>query len=86
MDHETDLGRPQPISPRSVADSSHYSGSIPIGDPKEEALARKVDEMGRQLEALKVKFDCPYEKDFNMAPAFTSEIMDEAIPPRFKMP
>ena len=52
----------------------------------EGALARKMDEMGRQLEALKVKSNRPYEKGFNMAPPFTPEIMDEAIPPWFKMP
>ena len=42
--------------------------------------------MDHQLEALKVKSERPYEKDFNMTPPFTSKIMDEAIPPRFKMP
>ena len=45
-----------------------------------------MDGIGRQLEALKVKSDRPYERDFNMAPPFTLEIMDKAIPPRFKMP
>ena len=33
-----------------------------------------------------MKSDRPYEKKFNTAPPFTSEIIDEAIPPRFKMP
>ena len=42
--------------------------------------------MGHQLEALKVKYDCPYEKDFNMALPFTLEVMDESIPSQFKMP
>ena len=42
--------------------------------------------MGRQLEALKVKSDRQYEKDFDMALPFTLEIMDEAISPRFKIP
>ena len=41
--------------------------------------------MGHKLEALKMKSECPYEKDFNMAPPFTSEIMEEVIPPWFKM-
>ena len=47
---------------------------------------RKVNEMGCQLEDLKMKSEHPYEKDFNMDPPFTLEIMEEAIPPWFKMP
>ena len=74
-----------PISPRSVASSSHYSRTLPITNPTEDALVRKVNEIGRQLEALKMKSERPYEKDFNTAPAFTSKIMEELIPPRIKM-
>ena len=74
------------ISPRSMMGSSYYSGTLPITSPMEDALVRKVNEMGRQLEALKMKSEGPYKKDFNMAPSFTPEIMDEAILPRFTMP
>ena len=42
--------------------------------------------MGRELEALRMRSERPYELDFNAAPAFTSEIMEQPIPPRFKMP
>ena len=74
-----------PISPRSMAGSSHYSKTLPITSPTEDALVRKVNEMGCQLEALKMKSEHPYEKDFNMALAFTSKIMEELVPPQFKM-
>ena len=75
MKHEVDLGYISPINLGSAANSSHYSRTIPIGDPWEGALAQKVDEMGHQLEALKVKSDRPYEKEFNMAPPFTLKII-----------
>ena len=42
--------------------------------------------MGHELEALKMRLEHPYELDFNAAPAFTSEIMEQVIPPWFKMP
>ena len=42
--------------------------------------------MGHQLEALRMKSERPYENGFNIAPAFTSKIMEEPIPPQFKMP
>ena len=35
---------------------------------------------------LKMRSKRPYELDFNAAPAFTSEIMEQVIPPQFKMP
>ena len=41
--------------------------------------------MGRKLEALRMKFEHPYEINFNVAPAFTSKIMEKPIPPWFKM-
>ena len=46
---------------------------------------RKVNEMGRQLKALKMNSERPYKEGFNMAPAFTSKIMEEPIPAWFKM-
>ena len=60
-----------PISSRSTVGSSRYSMTILISDPIEGALARKVDEMGHQLEALKVKYDHPYEKDFNTSELYS---------------
>ena len=49
-------------------------------------MVQKVDEMDHQLEALKVKLERSYEKDFNMALPFTLKIMDKVILPRFKIP
>ena len=42
--------------------------------------------MGCELEALRMRSEHPYELDFNAASAFTSKIMEQPIPPRFKMP
>ena len=42
--------------------------------------------MGRQLEALRMRSERPYELDFNTALGFTSKIMEDPIPPWFKMP
>ena len=47
---------------------------------------RKVNKMGRQLEALKMKSEHPYEEGFNTALAFISKIMEEPVSPWFKMP
>ena len=66
--------------------SSHYSGTLSITNPIEDALTRRVNEMGHQLEALRMKSERPYENHFNMAPTFTSKIMEKSVPPRFKMP
>ena len=68
------------ISLRSTVGSSHYSKVLPIINPTEDALVRKVDEIGHQLEALKMKSEHPYNKGFNMAPTFTSDIMEEPVP------
>ena len=68
-------------SSRSTVGSSHYLGTLLITGPIEDALVRKVNEMGRQLEALKMRFECPYEEGFNTASAFTSKIMEEPVPP-----
>ena len=69
-----------------MVSSLHYVGTLPIVDPTEDALVWRVNEMGDELEALKIKSEHPYESDFNMALAFTSKIMEEFVPPRFKMP
>ena len=42
----------------------------------EDVLARRVAEMGHELEALKMRSELPYDLDFNAAPAFTLEIME----------
>ena len=42
--------------------------------------------MGCELEALRMRSKHPYELDFNVAPAFTSKIMEQVVPPQFKMP
>ena len=63
------------ISPRSMVGSSHYSRTLLIVSPIEDVLVRKVNEMGRQLEALKMKSKCPYEEGFNMTLAFISKII-----------
>ena len=65
----------------SFACSSYYAGTLHIADPTEDALMRRVNEMGHKLKALKIKSEHPYESDFNMAPTFTLEIMEEPIPP-----
>ena len=65
--------------------SSHYSKTFSIIDPIEDTLVRKVNEMGHQLEALKIKSEHPYEEGFNTASAFTSKIMEEPILAQFRM-
>ena len=47
---------------------------------------KRVEEMGRQLEALKVKSSRPFERDFTTDPPFSARVMNEPIPMRFKMP
>ena len=42
--------------------------------------------MGHELKALRMRSERPYELDFNVAPAFTLKIIEQTIPPRFKMP
>ena len=42
--------------------------------------------MGHELEALRMRSEYPYELDFNAALAFTLKIMEQLVPPRFKMP
>ena len=42
--------------------------------------------MGHELEALRMRSEHPYELNFNAALTFTSEIMEQIIPPWFKMP
>ena len=89
MKQESDLAYVPPyvllIILRSMVGSSHYSGTLPITSPIEDALVKKVNEMGHQLEALKMKLECPNKKDFNTALAFTMKIREEPIPPQFMM-
>ena len=73
------------ISPRSMVGSSHYLRTLSTASPTEDALVRKVNKMGHQLEVVKMKSERPYKEGFNTAPAFTSKIMEEHVPPRFKM-
>ena len=41
--------------------------------------------MGRQLETLRFKSTHPLDREFNVDPLFSSQIMNELIPPKFKM-
>ena len=66
--------------------SSCYPSTLLYQSPAEDVLARRVAKMDRELEALRMRSEHPYELDFNAAPAFTSKIMEKPIPPRFKMP
>ena len=75
-----------PYISRSPAGSSRYPGTPLYQAPAEDFLAQRVVEMGHELEALRMRSERPYELDFNAAPAFTLEIMEQLIPPRFKMP
>ena len=70
----------------SSAESSYFPKTTRSNDPKEHQLLKKVEEMGRQLEALKVKSSRPFERDFTTDPPFSARVMDEPIPMRFKMP
>ena len=71
---------------RSPMGSSRYPGSLLYQIPTEDFLAQRVAEMGHMLEALRMRSERPYELDFNAAPAFTSKIIEQVIPPWFKMP
>ena len=66
--------------------SSCYLGTPLFVSPIEDALVRRVMEMGRELEALRMRSERPYELDFNTASAFTSKIMEQPVLLRFKMP
>ena len=66
--------------------SSRYPGTPLYQAPIEDFLAQRVAEMGHELEALRMRSGHPYELNFNATPAFTSEIMEQVVPPRFKMP
>ena len=65
---------------------SRYPGTPLYQSPVEDVLAHRVAKMGRELEALRMRSEHPYELDFNASLAFTSKIMEQTIPPRFKMP
>ena len=66
--------------------SSHYPRTPLFVSPIEDTLARRVMEMGCELETLMMRSERPYEPDFNAAPTFTSKIMEQPILPWFKMP
>ena len=70
----------------STAESSYFPKTTHSNDPKEHQLMKRVEEMGRQLEALKVKSSRPFERDFTTDPPFSARVMSEPIPMRFKMP
>ena len=84
-EQESDLAYvPQYVSPdflRTMAGSLHYSRILPITNPTKDVLIRSVNKMGRQLEALGMKSEHPYENNFNTALTFTSKIMEEPNPP-----
>ena len=70
----------------STAESSYFPKLTHNDDPKEHQLIKRVEEMGRQLEALKVKSSRPFERDFTTDPLFSARVMNEPVPMRFKMP
>ena len=70
----------------STAESSYFPKTTHSNDPKEYQLIKRVEEMGRQLKALKVKSSQPFERDFTTDPPFSAKVMNEPIPLRFKMP
>ena len=73
-------------SPRLAATSSCYYRSLLSIDLGGIDLARKVDDMGHQLEALKVRSSYPSDVDFNTEPPFSPQIMSEAVSSKFRMP
>ena len=73
-------------SPRLIVESSYYQRSIPSTDFGRTNLARKFDNMGRQLEVLKVRSSHPFDAEFNAKLPFSPQIMSEAIPLKFRMP
>ena len=68
-----------------TVESSYNHRSLPSTDLGGIDLSHKVDDMGRQLEALKVRSIRPFEMEFNIEPPFSSQIMSEIIPPKFRM-
>ena len=55
-------------------------------DPREDQLIKRVEEMSRQLETLKVRPSRPFERNFTVDPPFSAKVMNEPVPPRFKIP
>ena len=49
-------------------------------------LARRVDDIGHQLEALKVRSSHPFDAEFNVKLPFSPHIMSEVALPKFRMP
>ena len=80
---------PKPHRPTSLelaVDSSYYHRSLPSIDLGGVNLTCKVDDMGRQLEALKVRSSRPFDDEFNAELPFSHHIMSEVAPLKFRMP
>ena len=75
-----------PTSPGLAVESSYYHKFLPSTDLGETDLAHKVDDMGHQLKALKVRSPHPFDADFNTESPFSPQIMSEVAPPKFRMP
>ena len=78
--------RPRPASLNSTAESSCFPKVVSDDNPKEGEMVRRVEEMSRQLEALRVRSFRPFERDFTIDPPFSAKIMMEPVLGRFKMP
>ena len=77
--------QPHLVSLGSGAKSFFFLRASSADDQMEVDDIRKVAEMGRQLETLKVRSSRPFESEFNVEPLFSSQIMNEAVPLRFKI-
>ena len=75
-----------PTSLGLAVESSNYDRCLPSTDLGGIGLAHKVDNIGRQLENLKVKSFRPFDAEFNTEPPFSPQIMSEVTPPKFRMP
>ena len=67
-------------------ESSYFYKSLLSTELGGTYLARKVDDMDCQLEALKVRSTCPIKVEFSAEPPFSPRIMHEVVPPKFRMP
>ena len=76
----------RPTSLGLIVESSYYHRFLPSIDLGGIDLARKVDDIGRQLEALKVRSSHPFDAKFNVELPFSPHIMNEVTPSKFRMP
>ena len=60
-------------SPNSTAESSYFPKMAPDNDTREDQLIKRMEEMSRQLETLKVKSSQPFERDFTVDPPFSAK-------------